>query len=78
MFDSLLKNSKDLENFRELIPRMETMGETREKFSLSIFSARPWETRWNASLVVSRGKSNRSWAACRLAQQGCRPACRAA
>lgn len=36
MFDSLLKNSKDLENFRELIPRMETMGDTREVFPINI------------------------------------------
>lgn len=76
--DLPLKNRKELENFRELVPLVKTIEETREKFPLSIFSARPWETRWNASLVVSRGKSNRSRAACRLAQQGCRPACRAA
>lgn len=45
--------------------------------SLSIFTAGPWETRWNVLWscpevkVIDRG-------ACRLAQQNCRPACRAA
>lgn len=37
MFDSLLKNSKDLENFRELIPTMGDNGrDTREVFPINI------------------------------------------